>query len=280
LRLSNQSEGVLSELILETIEDRVGVITLNRPEKLNAMQAPMLYALLAAVTRMGENEAVGCVVLTGAGRGFCAGGDMANLHVELAAEARMHPSLRKRPQTADAKFRRLDRMHQASKQLHDMPKPTIAMINGPCAGAGFSLAGACDLRFAGTSAILTSAFAKAGVSGDYGGSYFWSKIAGTAKARELYLLSEKISADQALAQGLVNRVFPDDLLLEETMKVAKGLAGGPGHTFGIIKRTLGVAEYSSMEDTLRIEAIGMVISGYENAERRQLAEDAERLPLP
>jgi len=273
-------EETLSELILESIEDGVGVITLNRPEKLNAMQAPMLEALLAAVLRMRDNDAVGCVVLTGAGRGFCAGGDLGNVHVELAAEAQMHPSLRKRPQTADAKFQRLNKMHQASMQLHDMSKPTIAMINGPCAGAGFSLAGACDLRFAGTSAVLTSAFSKAGVSGDYGGSYFWSKIAGTAKVRELYLLSEKFSPDQALAQGLVSKVFADDQLREETMKIAKGLAAGPGYAYSMIKRTLGVAEYSNMEDTLRIEAIGMVMSGYETAERRLLAEDAKRFPLP
>lgn len=269
----------MPDLVLREVEDGVGLITLNRPDKLNAMQAPMLEALYEAVADFGRDPAISCVVLTGAGRGFCSGGDLSNVAVEVAAEAKIHPALRKRPQTADAKVQRLLRLHETSMRLHDMPKPTIAMINGACAGAGFSLAGACDLRIAGASAMLTSAFAKAGVSGDYGGSFFWSKIAGTAKARELYLLSEKIGADSALAAGLVNRVYPDAELRAETMKLAKSLAAGPGFAYGLIKRTLGLAEHASMEDTLRIEAIGMVLSGYEAAERRALAEDAARLPL-
>ncbi|MGE5500725.1 MAG: enoyl-CoA hydratase-related protein [Ignavibacteriales bacterium] len=266
-----QDGSILSEVV-----DGVGIITLNRPEKLNAMHARMLDSLLEAVLRMRDDPAVGCVVLTGAGRGFCSGGDLANAAAETAEEAKLHPSLRKRPQTAPAKVERLIRIHEASIQLHDMAKPTIAMINGPCAGAGFSLAGACDLRIAGASAVLTSAFAKAGVSGDYGGSYFWSKIAGTAKVRELYLLSEKISAADALAQGLVNRVYPDEELRPRTMEIARSLAAGPGYAYGLIKRNLALAEYSSMEDTLRVEAIGMVLSGYERNERAALDLDAER----
>jgi 2-(1,2-epoxy-1,2-dihydrophenyl)acetyl-CoA isomerase len=269
-------EEAVEGSILEDIEDGVGVITLSRPEKLNAMHARMLDALLEAVRRMRDDPAVGCVVLTGAGRGFCSGGDLANSAAEVAEEAKLHPSLRKRPQTAPAKIDRLLRIHQASMMLHDMPKPTIAMINGPCAGAGFSLAGACDLRIAGASAVLTSAFAKAGVSGDYGGSYFWSKIAGTAKVRELYLLSEKIAAADALAQGLVNRVHPDDELRARTMELAKGLAAGPGYAYGLIKRNLALAEHASMEDTLRVEAIGMILSGYEKNERAALDLDAAR----
>lgn len=269
----------MSDLVLERIEDGVGVLTLNRPEKLNAMQSDMLEALLASVKRFADDDKVRCVVLTGAGRGFCSGGDLSNVAVEVAAEAKLHPSLRKRPQTADAKVRRLLRFHETSMLLHDMPKPTIAMINGPCAGAGFSLAGACDLRIAGASAMLTSAFSKAGVSGDYGGSYFWTKIAGSAKVRELYLLSEKFGAERALAQGLVNRLYADEHLTLETMKLAKSLADGPGYAFGIIKRTLSLAEHASMEDTLRIEAIGMVLSGYEAAERRQLSQEADNFPL-
>lgn len=262
--------------VLRSVEDGVGVLTLNRPEKLNAMQNDMLEALRSAVLEMRDDPSVGCVVLTGAGRGFCSGGDLINARAEASGELQMHPSLRKRPQTADAKVNRLMRLHETSMRLHDMPKPTIAMINGPCAGAGFSLAGACDLRIAGTSAMLTSAFAKAGVSGDYGGSYFWSKIAGAAKARELYLLSEKLSAEACLQQGLVNKVVAEQQLRSVTMELAKGLAAGPGYAFGLIKRNLNQAEHASMEDALRVEAIGMVLSGYETIERQQLAIDAER----
>lgn len=262
--------------ILAEVADGVGVITLNRPDKLNAMHARMLDSLLEVVRDMRDDPAVRCVVLTGAGRGFCAGGDLIGAAADVAREANLHPSLRKRPQTAPAKVERLVRIQESSMMLHDMPKPTIAMINGPCAGAGFSLAGACDLRIAGSSAMLTSAFAKAGASGDYGGSYFWSKIAGSAKARELYLLSEKISAADALAQGLVNRVYPDEELRARTMELAASLAAGPGYAYGLIKRNLALAEYSSMVDTLRVEAIGMVLSGYERTEAQVLEQDADR----
>lgn len=148
----------------------------------------------------------------------------------------------------------------AARLLHDMAKPTIAMINGPCAGAGFSLAGACDLRFAGESAVLTSAFTRAGLSGDYGGAWFWTQILGTARARQLYFLSERIDARRALALGMVNEVFADDVLSARTMEIAHRIANGPRWAFAYAKRNLNAAEDTSMDRVLGLEAMSMSLS--------------------
>jgi 2-(1,2-epoxy-1,2-dihydrophenyl)acetyl-CoA isomerase len=266
----------MTQTVLESIADGVGIITLNRPEKLNAMTGELQEGLLAAVTRMRDDPDVGCVILTGAGRGFCAGGDVGAVREETKAEASLHPSLRKRPQTATGKVERLARLQGASMILHSMSKPTIAMINGPCAGAGFALAGACDLRFAGASAVFTTAFIKAGIPSDYGGAYFWTKIAGAARARELFLLSEKLDAQTALAQGLVTRVYADDDLSAETLALARGIAAGPRHAYALIKRSLELAEHANMEETLRMDALGMTMSRYDAADLERLARDSER----
>ena len=158
---------------------------------------------------------------------------------------------------------RLSRFTEAATMLHDMQKPTIALINGPCAGAGFSLAGACDLRFIGASAFLTSAFLHAGVSGDFGGSYFWTKIAGAARTRELYLLSERVGAEIALSQGLVNRVYPDATLFSEGLAVAHALAAAPRHVLGQMKRNISAAEQGDMATALDCELQGMVMTIYQ-----------------
>jgi 2-(1,2-epoxy-1,2-dihydrophenyl)acetyl-CoA isomerase len=210
------------------------------------------------------------VVLTGAGRAFCAGGDMkaaSKARADAAAkaegpkaEAPKADAPKRPPQSFETRVAWLRRSMEASRLLHDMPKPTIAMINGACAGAGMSLAGACDLRFAGQSARFTTAFAKAGISGDYGGSYFWTRILGTAKARELYFLNEKFEADQALAAGVVSAVHPDDVLAEKTMEVAKRLAAGSSATYGYMKRSLNAAENGRLEDVFDMEAANTVLS--------------------
>src|SRR5262249_1768325 len=160
---------------------------------------------------------VGVVVLTGAGRGFCAGGD-----VKAMAEGREFEG-----ETLEEKASALRSRMEVSRWLHEMPKPTIAMIGGAAAGAGLSLAMACDLRIAGESARLASAFARVGYSGDFGGSFFLTKLVGTAKARELYYTADILTAEQAHAIGLVNRVVPDARLEEETTALAGRLAAGP-----------------------------------------------------
>jgi 2-(1,2-epoxy-1,2-dihydrophenyl)acetyl-CoA isomerase len=139
-----------------------------------------------------------------------------------------------------------------------MPKPTIAMVNGVAAGAGMSLALACDLRIAGESARMTTAFAKVGLSGDYGGTYFLTHLVGPSKARELYLTAEMLDAARLLALGLVTRVVPDSGLLAETLALAGSFASGPRVAYRYIKRNLKVAEEGTLSDALDSEAYGML----------------------
>jgi len=176
----------------------VAVLTLNRPDRMNAMLTPMMRDLLEAVTRLAADPEIGVVVLTGAGRAFCAGGD-----VKAMAEGKEFAD-----DSLEAKAQALRGAMEISRLLHEMPKPTIAMVGGAAAGAGLSLALACDLRIAGTEAKFTTAFARVGYSGDFGGSYFLGQLVGTAKARWLYYTAALLDAEQALALGLVNRVVP------------------------------------------------------------------------
>ena len=230
--------------LLETLKDGVAVLTLNRPDRLNAMSRPMLDALLEALPRLAEDAAVGVVVLTGAGRGFCAGGD-----VKAMAEGNELGG-----QTMEEKAQALRARMETSRWLHEMPKPTIAMLRGPAAGAGLSLAMACDMRIASDTARLGTAFARVGYSGDFGGSYYLTQLVGTAKARELYFTADLLDAQQALGLGLVNRVVPDARLEEETMALASRLARGPRVAFRYMKRNMNAAESASLKDMLDLEA--------------------------
>jgi 2-(1,2-epoxy-1,2-dihydrophenyl)acetyl-CoA isomerase len=147
---------------------------------------------------------------------------------------------------------------RASELLHDMPKPTIAMVNGVAAGAGMSLALACDLRVVAESGRMTTAFAKVGLSGDYGGTYFLTQLVGPAMARELYLLSEVMDAPRLRALGLASRVVPDAALREETLALARQFANGPRVAYRYIKRNLNIAEKGVLSDTLDAEALGLM----------------------
>ena len=207
----------MSEEFLVTVEDGVAVLTLNRPERLNALTRSMLAGLRETLASMTEDPAIGCVVLTGAGRAFCSGGDV-RVQAATAGKAAQSPEQRSDQLRASM---------EASRLLHDMPKPTIAMVNGVAAGAGMSIALACDLRIAGESARMTTAFAKVGLSGDYGGTYFLTQLVGPSKARELYLTAEILDASRLQALGMVTRVVPDGDLVPETMALARRFASGP-----------------------------------------------------
>ena len=234
----------MSADLIEQVKDGVAVLTLNRPERLNAMSRPMLDALLEALPRLAEDAAVGVVVLTGAGRGFCAGGD-----VKAMAEGTELGG-----QTMEEKAQALRSRMETSRWLHEMPKPTIAMMRGPAAGAGLSLAMACDLRIASDTVKLGTAFARVGYSGDFGGSYYLTQLVGTAKARELYFTADLLDAQQALGLGLVNRVVADARLEEETMALASRLARGPRVAYRYMKRNMNAAESASLKEMLGLEA--------------------------
>jgi 2-(1,2-epoxy-1,2-dihydrophenyl)acetyl-CoA isomerase len=239
----------MSDELLYRLENRVAVLTLNRPERLNALTKDMMRALLDRLAACAMDDAIGCVVLTGAGSAFCAGGDV-RVQARVAAEG-----------TAETPEQRTDLLRasmEASRLLHEMPKPTIAMLNGVAAGAGMSLALACDLRIAGRSARMTTAFAKVGLSGDYGGTWFLTQLVGTAKARELYFLADVLDATHIEALGLANRVVGDDELAMETMALAERLANGPSVALRYMKRNLNVAESGTLAAGLDSEAYGML----------------------
>jgi 2-(1,2-epoxy-1,2-dihydrophenyl)acetyl-CoA isomerase len=239
------------------VEDGVAVLTLNRPERRNALSDPMIQGLALALRDAETATDVACVVLTGAGGAFCSGGDVKGMAAVSAGEG-ARGSL-----TLDERIHR-QRLSQreTAGRIWRMPKPVIASLPGAAAGAGLSLALACDLRIAAESAILTTAFAKVGFSGDYGGTLFLAQLVGAAKARELYYLSDRIDAKEAERLGLVNRVVADAALQDETRALAARLASGPTIAYRYMKENLNRAlSGASLEECLDMEATHHVHAG-------------------
>jgi 2-(1,2-epoxy-1,2-dihydrophenyl)acetyl-CoA isomerase len=228
--------------LLETTEDGIAWLTLNRPDRLNALSPAMLSDLSEALQRLSVDPAVGVVVITGAGRGFCAGGDVKTMAERTA-------------QGFEERVEGLRRMHQLPLLIRTMPKVVIAMVNGPAVGAGLGVAMACDLRIAGHSARFATGFAGVGYSGDFGGSWTLTRLVGTAKARELYFLGEMIDSAAALSLGLVSRVVSDEGLHEETAALARHIADGPRIAYSYMKRNLFAAETEPLSTVLELEAL-------------------------
>ncbi|SDG04039.1 2-(1,2-epoxy-1,2-dihydrophenyl)acetyl-CoA isomerase [Blastococcus aurantiacus] len=228
--------------LLARIEDGVAVLTLNRPERRNALSDQMIGALATTLAQVEADDAVGAVVLTGAGGAFCAGGD-----VKGFAE--------RSPGAPEASKERLQRANQraTSGRLWRMPKPTIAVLPGAAAGAGLSLALACDLRYAASSAVLTTAFARVALAGDYGSAWFLVRLVGPARARELLYLSPRLTADEALQMGLVNVVVPPDALEREAMAVAHRLANGPSMALASMKENVALALTAPLDEYMDVE---------------------------
>lgn len=232
-------------------------LTLDRPDRLNALTIGLLHRLTGALRDAARDPAVRVVVLTGAGRGFCAGFDLRD-GLEGSDEG---PIAQRWAQDAiwneiEAVAGRLKEDAEAALLLHTMPKPTIAMVRGPAVGSGLILAAACDMRIASDTAIFKTAFSTVGRCGDPGGSYFLTKLVGTAMARELYFLDEKITASMARDIGLVNRVVADDRLNEEAGALALRLAAGPTLAYSYIKRNLNAANVAHLEEVVSMEAYG------------------------
>ncbi len=232
--------------------DGVRTLTLNRPDRLNALTTALAKELHAALVDCARDPGVRAVVLTGAGRGFCAGFDLSGGGGENdpVTERWSGDPIWWEPEQIAA---RLLEDANIPILLHRMSKPTIASVRGPAAGTGLVLAAACDLRIVSETAVFKTAFASAGRCGDPGGSYLLTQLVGPARARELYLLDDKIGAAQALAMGLVTKVVPDDQLEAETATLAARFAKGPGLAYAGIKRNLNAAETGTLEETMAIE---------------------------
>lgn len=243
----------MSESVRYEQDGAVAILTLNRPESMNAMNADLLDTLVELAERAANDETVRAVLLTGEGRAFCAGGDVKGMAEGNESGERQSGLVGR----AD----NLRRQEEVTRLLQEMPKPTIVALNGVAAGAGMSLALAADLRIASDQARFTTAFAKVGFSGDFGGTWLLQRLVGPAKARELYFLSDMISAQQALDLGLVTRVAPHERFMEEAKSLARQLAAGPTLAFGRIKDNFAFGSVNSLGDTLTREAENMVASG-------------------
>jgi enoyl-CoA hydratase/carnithine racemase len=230
------------------VEARVGVVTLNRPEARNALTLEMKQALAALVPALGANPAVGSVLLTGAGSAFCAGGDTKL----MAREGK--------PASPEERKRQLRWEHGICAALFELEKPTLAALPGPAAGAGFSLALACDLRVAAQSAFVTTAYVKLGLSGDYGGSWFLTRLVGPARAREIFFTGDRLDAAACERLGIVNRVVPDSELEKEAFALAQRIAAGPPIALRYMKENLNRALVADLRACLDAEAERMVQS--------------------
>jgi 2-(1,2-epoxy-1,2-dihydrophenyl)acetyl-CoA isomerase len=239
----------MTDLVLQNLENGLLTITMNRADRRNALNPEMTQGLVEAARRAGEDHEVRAVLLKGAGGTFCVGGDVKSMAAGRA------------PLPFEAKMSNLRRGMEVSRLLHLLPKPVVAQVDGAAAGAGLSIALACDLRVASASVKITTAFAKVGLSGDYGGTYYLTKMLGSAKARELYLMSPVLSGQEALALGMVTKVVPDAEVDAAAHELAMSLAQGPSVTLGYIKRNINNAETMSLEACFDGEAIHHSRSG-------------------
>ena len=242
----------MSEL-LESLEEGVLTLTINRPHAHNTLNESLSASLSDAMVRAEDNADVRCIVLTGAGGIFSAGGDV---NIQASGDIRGDESDPEAAHTTMVKTIR-DGM-EMSRLLHEIPKPTLAVISGAAAGAGLALALACDLRFCLDTAKLTTAFVKLGLSGDSGGTYFLPQLVGTAKARELYFMADVISGREAYEIGLVSKVASAETFEQESRAYAKRLASLPTIALGYMKMNLNAAEHLTLSEAFDLEAENIV----------------------
>jgi 2-(1,2-epoxy-1,2-dihydrophenyl)acetyl-CoA isomerase len=228
-------------LILEKHEDGVATLTFNRPDKLNALNTDLAVALNETLGRIGTDKNVHAVVLTGAGRAFCAGGDLAEIWKGRQENnvADLEPLLRAGM--------------QAVLKIRTMRQPVIAAVNGAAAGAGMNIALAADIRFATEAAVFGQNFAKVGLFPDYGGTFFLPQLIGPAKAAEMFYTGEMIDAKTALAMGLVNRLVPADQLQAEAKAFAMNIAHGPRTASRALKQVLFGNQRAELTKALEYE---------------------------
>lgn len=233
----------MNDMVLQNLEGGLLTITMNRPERKNALNPEMVAGLVEAARRAADDPEVRAVLFKGAGGSFCVGGDVKSMAAGRA------------PLPFEVKMANLRRGMEVSRILHQMPKPVVAQLDGAAAGAGLSMALSCDLRVASESCKITTAFAKVGFSGDYGGTYFLTQLLGSARARELYLTSPVLTSKEAHAIGMVTKVVPDAEIDAAAHELALSLAQGPSIALGYIKRNINNAEHLPLEDCFDGEAI-------------------------
>ena len=235
----------MDELKVE-VKNHVGILTLNRPDKLNALTKTMGDVAVEALQDWATNPDVGAVIVTGAGRGFCAGGDVSAMDrgTEMGAKGA----------TLEQKVDLLRERQLWPWLLYTLPKVTIAVVNGPAAGAGLGLAMSCDLRIASDQARFGTAYARVGYGGDYGTTWQLTRLVGQAKAKELFFLPDMITATEAQQLNLVNRVFPHEKLWDEAMAIAERIASGPLMSYRYMKANINASGTVDFRTMLNREA--------------------------
>ncbi|MCP3857592.1 MAG: enoyl-CoA hydratase [Actinomycetia bacterium] len=240
------------------VEGRVAVLAFNRPEARNALSSEMYDGFARALPAIAASKDIGCLMVTGNGGAFCAGGDVKN-------QAQRASSGGNAAANAEARVDDLRlRQNQVSRALHELPVPVLGAIPGPAAGAGLSIALACDLRIMADSTFLTTAFARVGFSGDFGGSWFLTQLVGTATARDLYFTSRRVPAPEALELGLANRLAPADGFEDAAMAYATEVAAGPPIAHRYMKENLNRALHHDLGECLDAEAVAMTRTGQTN----------------
>ncbi len=247
--------------LLCSITDRVAVVTLNKPHKKNALGDILSPALRALLPRLEQRADLGCVMITGAGKAFCSGGDVSEMGGGPGpGQAAPDPAQR---------MAALTRKQQAlTGRLYQLAKPTVAALPGAAAGAGLSIALACDLRVAADDAFLVTAFRNVGLSGDYGATWLLPRLVGLARAKSLFYFSPRLTAADAMSSGLVDRVFPAATFRDDALRYAVELANGPTDTLGRIKQNLQAGLEQTLDESLALEARHMIESG-RGAEARE-----------
>lgn len=228
--------------ILTHVENKVATLTFNRPDKLNALSRELLTQSIEHLKRWSRDPEVGAIVVTGAGRAFCAGGDVGSMAKDTT------------PPSLEEQIDGLREAQELSWLLYNIPKPTIAAVNGHAMGAGLGVCLSCDLRIASDAAKFGTAYAKVGFGGDFGTTWLLARSVGAAKAKELFFLSEIIDATEAQRLGLVNRVVPADQLRAQVNEIATRIAHGPLVSYRYMKANVNLAMSTDFRTLLDREA--------------------------
>ncbi len=229
----------MSDEVRLEIKDNTALITLNRPETLNAINMEVIEELHKSLDKIEEDEGIKAVIITGKGRAFCSGGDFNHPLFSIDTFEERRPLI--------------ERIYEFPKRIRRMPTPFIAAINGPALGGGVTLAAVCDLRIAAQCAFFRLNYIEAGVLPDMGCSYLLPHLVGTSKAIELAMLAEKFDANEAFRIGLVAKITPDDQVLNEAYKMANHLSNYPPLAIRYIKHALYKLPSKSLEDGLAAE---------------------------
>jgi len=259
---------IFTQIIYEKSE-HIATITLNRPEKLNAYSEVMVHEIIAALSDARDDDQIRVVILTGAGRGFCSGGDISR-DFEYPARYRGH--------RMESMLEMRENMHQLVMLLRRFDKPTIAAVNGPAVAGGLTLALCCDFRLAAAGARLGDTSLKFGLIPDEGGAYLFPQYMGLQNALKMSLLSEVYSAEQGKSLGLVTEVVPDGELLETARLWAKRLAAGPPIAIRITKRMMYKQQTMDLENALEDAALGTMVANYSEDVKEGIAAFHEKRP--